>query len=279
MLQFVKMEGIGNDYIYMDGIHQRVPLDASFIQKISDRHFGIGSDGLIVILDSDVADFKMRIFNMDGSEAKMCGNGIRCFAKFVYDEQMTKKTVLKIETLSGIKTCTLHLENKEVTSVSVDMGEPETRCAKVPVKYPKDEMIAEEITVDGKDYRGTAVSMGNPHFVIETDDLNFDLAAIGPSFEKNPLFPEGVNTEFVKVLDDSHLDMRVWERGSGETKACGTGACAVAYACYLNHRTKAEADVKLLGGHLQIAYRDGHIFMTGPARTTFRGYIQEENYE
>lgn len=279
MLQFVKMEGIGNDYIYMDGIHQRVPLDSKFIRRISDRHRGIGSDGLIVILKSDVADFKMRMFNRDGSEGKMCGNGIRCFAKFVYDEHMTKKTTLQIETLSGIKTCELLFDGHQVTDVRVDMGAPVTACAQVPVNYPKDEMIDEEITVDSKSYRGTAVSMGNPHFVIETDNLDFDLAAIGPGFEKNPLFPESVNTEFVKVIDDTHLEMRVWERGSGETEACGTGACAVAYACYLNHRAANECDVKLLGGHLKIAYRDGHIFMTGPARTAFQGYLQEEEYE
>lgn len=279
MLQFVKMEGIGNDYIYMDGIHQRVPLNSEFITKISDRHRGIGSDGLIVILESDVADFKMRMFNKDGSEGKMCGNGIRCFAKFVYDEHMTKKTTLQIETLSGIKTCELLFEDKHVTDVRVDMGEPVTACKQVPVNYPKDEMINETITVAGKDYRGTAVSMGNPHFVIETDNLDFDLAAIGPDFEKNPLFPESVNTEFVKVIDDTHLSMRVWERGSGETEACGTGACAVAYACYLNHHASDDCDVLLLGGHLKIAYRDGHIFMTGPARTSFRGYLQEEDYE
>lgn len=278
MLQFTKMEGIGNDYVYMDGIHQRVPMDATFISKISDRHFGIGSDGLIVILESEVADFKMRMFNLDGSEGKMCGNGIRCFAKFVYDEHLTKKTTLQIETLSGIKTCELKIENGEVTSVTVDMGEPVTTCRDIPVVYDQEEMIDDELVISGTKYRGTAVSMGNPHLVIYRDNLDFNLEKIGPHFEKDPMFPESVNTEFVQVIDEKHLKMRVWERGSGETHACGTGACAVMYASYLNHLCGPEADVELLGGHLQIAYRDGHIFMTGPARTTFRGYIQEEDY-
>ncbi len=279
MLQFTKMEGIGNDYVYMDGIHQKVPLNAEFIKQISDRHFGIGSDGLIVILESDVADFKMRMFNLDGSEGKMCGNGIRCFAKFVYDEHLTKKTTLKIETLSGIKTCELILKDGQVTDVRVDMGAPILKPQDIPVFYDGETMIHQPIEIEGKTYYGTAVSMGNPHFVIETDDLDFDLAAIGPYFEHAEIFPESVNTEFVKILDDTHVKMRVWERGSGETWACGTGACAVAYACYLNKKCQNKVDVELLGGHLQIEYRDGTIFMTGPARTTFRGYLQEENYE
>ena len=277
MLKFLKMEGIGNDYVYFDGINQNVPTDETFIKKVSNRHIGIGSDGVIIILPSETCDFRMRMFNLDGSEGKMCGNGIRCFSKFVYDQGLTDKTTLKIETLAGIRTCELNVEDGKVTSVCVDMGEPITLCSDIPVNYSKVEMVNAPIEIDGNTYYCTAVSMGNPHVIQYVDTLDFDIEAIGPKFEHASLFPESVNTEFVKVVDREHLKMRVWERGSGETMACGTGACAVMYASYLNNKCDEKVDVELLGGHLQIELRDKKIFMTGPARTTFEGTLKEEN--
>lgn len=278
MLKFLKMEGIGNDYVYFDGINQNVPTDETFIKKVSNRHIGIGSDGVIIILPSETCDFRMRMFNLDGSEGKMCGNGIRCFSKFVYDQGLTDKTTLKIETLAGIRTCELNVEDGKVTSVCVDMGEPITLCSDIPVNYSKVEMVNAPIEIDGNTYYCTAVSMGNPHVIQYVDTLDFDIEAIGLKFEHASLFPESVNTEFVKVVDRQHLKMRVWERGSGETMACGTGACAVMYASYLNNKCDEKVDVELLGGHLQIELRDKKIFMTGPARTTFEGTLKEENY-
>ena len=278
MLKFLKMEGIGNDYVYFDGINQDVPTDETFIQKVSNRHIGIGSDGVIIILPSETCDFRMRMFNLDGSEGKMCGNGIRCFSKFVYDQGLTDKTTLKIETLAGIRTCELNVEDGKVVSVCVDMGEPITLCADIPVNYSKVEMVNAPIEIDGNTYYCTAVSMGNPHVIQYVDTLDFDIEAIGSKFEHASLFPESVNTEFVKVVDREHLKMRVWERGSGETMACGTGACAVMYASYLNNKCDEKVDVELLGGHLQIELRDKKIFMTGLARTTFEGTLKEEEY-
>ena len=272
------MEGIGNDYVYFDGINQNVPTDETFIKKVSNRHIGIGSDGVIIILPSETCDFRMRMFNLDGSEGKMCGNGIRCFSKFVYDQGLTDKTTLKIETLAGIRTCELNVEDGKVVSVCVDMGEPITLCSDIPVNYSKVEMVNAPIEIDGNTYYCTAVSMGNPHVIQYVDTLDFDIEATGPKFEHASLFPESVNTEFVKVVDREHLKMRVWERGSGETMACGTGACAVMYASYLNNKCDEKVDVELLGGHLQIELRDKKIFMTGPARTTFEGTLKEEDY-
>ncbi len=278
MLKFTKMEGIGNDYIYFDGIHQNVPLNEDFIKKISNRNFGVGSDGMIVILDSDICDFKMRMFNLDGSEGKMCGNGIRCFAKFVYDHQFTDKTYLEIETLGGIKKVWLNVENNKVVSVKVDMGEPIIKTSEIPCLFDKENMIDEALEVGGREYYVTAVSMGNPHVVIFVDDLDFDISVLGKQFETHPIFPESVNTEFVVVKDREHLSMRVWERGSGETKACGTGASAVMYASYLNGYCGTHVEVELLGGTLNIEYKDGHIYMTGPARTAYEGILNEEDY-
>lgn len=278
MLKFLKMEGIGNDYVYFDGINQNVPTDETFIKKVSNRHIGIGSDGVIIILPSETCDFRMRMFNLDGSEGKMCGNGIRCFSKFVYDQGLTDKITLKIETLAGIRTCELNVEDGKVTSVCVDMGEPITLCSDIPVNYSKVEMVNAPIEIDGNTYYCTAVSMGNPHVIQYVDTLDFDIEVIGPKFEHASLFPESVNTEFVKVVDREHLKMRVWERGSGETMACGTGACAVMYASYLNNKCDEKVDVELLGGHLQIELRDKKIFMTGPVRTTFEGTLKEEDY-
>jgi diaminopimelate epimerase len=278
MLKFTKMEGIGNDYVYFDGINQNIPMNEQFIRKLSNRNFGVGSDGMIVILKSDICDFKMRMFNLDGSEGKMCGNGIRCFAKFVYDHHLTDKTYLEIETLGGIKKVWLFVENDKVISVKVDMGKPIIKTSDIPCLYEKETMIDEAIAVGGREYYVTAVSMGNPHCVLFVDDLDFDISILGKQFETHPLFPESVNTEFVVVKDRSHLSMRVWERGSGETQACGTGACAVMYASYLNGYCDSKVDVKLLGGVLNIEYKDEHIYMTGPARTSFEGILNEEDY-
>lgn len=276
MLRFTKMEGIGNDYIYMDGIHQDVPMNPEFIKNISDRHFGIGSDGLIVILESENYDFKMRMFNLDGSEGKMCGNGIRCFAKFVYDHHLTKKTYLEIETLGGVKKVWLDENDGKIQSVKVDMGMPILKTKDIPCLFDKEEMIREPVEVHGQTYELTSVSMGNPHTVTYVDHLDFDIQAIGPYFEKLPIFPESVNTEFVEVVNRHYLKMRVWERGSGETLACGTGACAVMYASYVNGLCEDKVQVELRGGILEISYQDGHIFMTGPATTVFEGMIEEE---
>lgn len=274
-LEFTKMEGIGNDYIYVDGINQDVPMNPEFIQKISDRHFGIGSDGLIVILKSEKYDFKMRMFNIDGSEGMMCGNGIRCFAKFCYDHHLTDKKVLNIETKAGLRVVELVFDQNEVVGAKVDMQEPITICQDIPVVFDQKQMINEKVSIEGTDYYLTAVSMGNPHvvtYVDEVDDL--PLEVIGPKFEHHHIFPESVNTEFVKVIDDCHLKMRVWERGSGETMACGTGACAVMYASYLNGYCQKKTTVELLGGNLEIELLNGHIFMTGPATTVFEGKIK-----
>lgn len=273
-LNFTKMEGIGNDYIYIDGIHQDVPLDKEFIKKISDRHFGIGGDGMIVILKSDQYDFKMRMFNIDGSESKMCGNGIRCFAKFCYDHHLTNKKVLNIETKAGVRIVELIFDGDEVVGARVDMQEPVIECQKIPVLFDKDKMINEPVYIGQKEYRLTAISMGNPHVVTYVDSLNFDIKKIGKVFEQHRMFPRSVNTEFVEVINDCHLKMRVWERGSGETMACGTGACAVMYASYLNGYCKEKTTVELLGGNLDIEYKDGHIFMTGAATTVFEGKIK-----
>ena len=273
------MEGIGNDYIYVDGIHQDVIMTPAFISRISDRHFGIGSDGMIVILPSQNYDFLMRMFNRDGSEGKMCGNGIRCFAKFVYDHHLTEKTYLEIETLAGVKRVWLKVENGTVQSVRVDMGKPSLDVKMIPCLFEKTEMINEPLQINQNIYYCTAVSMGNPHVVTYVDQLDFAIEDIGPCFEKNQMFPESVNTEFVQVVSPERLKMRVWERGSGETMACGTGACAVMYASYVNGLCGRQVDVELLGGVLHIDYEDGHIFMEGPARTVFEGIMNEEDFK
>lgn len=278
MLEFTKMEGIGNDYIYIDGIHQQVPMHSTFIQNISAFHTGIGSDGMIVILSSDKADFMMRIFNRDGSEAKMCGNGIRCFAKFVYDHRLTNQTFFTIETLGGIKKVWLNVENNEVVSVKVDMGVPVLKTEDIPCVFDKKTMINETVNVHHHDYQLTAISMGNPHVVMFVDDMDFPIREIGPVFEHHEMFPEGVNTEFVQVIDRHHIKMRVWERGSEETMACGTGACASMYASYLNGYCDSHVEVELLGGVLDIEYVDDRIYMTGPAQTVFEGKLKEEEF-
>ncbi len=255
------MEGLGNDYVYLD-CTQSAPEDLPELsRKVSDRHFGIGSDGLICIFPSQVADFRMVMFNADGSQAEMCGNGIRCVGKFVYDKGMTDKTQLAIETLAGVKYLTLTVENGKVTMVTVDMGAP----AVEPVRT---------VTSGSKEYQGVPVSMGNPHFVIPVDAVkDYPLSDFAPLSAPNPAFPAGVNVEIVEIVDKGHIRMRVWERGSGETLACGTGACASAAACATQGLTGREVTVSLLGGELHIRWdeQDGHIYMTGPARTVFEG--------
>ena len=273
-MKFTKMEGCGNDYVYVDGFANKIDNPNALAEKISDRHFGVGSDGLIVINPSEVADFKMSMYNADGSEGKMCGNGIRCVAKFVYDYGMTDKEEITVETLSGIKTLQLLVEDGAVKSVRVNMGSPELIAKNVPVLSEKERVINEPLTIDGKEYGITCVSMGNPHavtFIEDTDGL--DIEKIGPKFEKNEIFPDRVNTEFIQVLDRNTVKMRVWERGSGETFACGTGACASVVAAVLNGKTDNKVTVKLLGGDLFIEYNEEEntVYMTGPARIVFTG--------
>lgn len=273
-LAFTKMEGIGNDYIYIDGIHQDVPLDVEFIKKISNRHFGIGSDGMIVVLPSKKYDFTMRMFNQDGSEAMMCGNGIRCFAKFCYDHKLTDKKTLMIDTKAGLRKVELCFKDKEVIGARVDMGIPILETKEIPCLFNKEKMLHEPIIIEGTMYHLTAISMGNPHVIQFVESLDIDIEKIGPLFEHHAMFPKSVNTEFVQVICDDYVKMRVWERGSGETLACGTGACAVMLASYLNGYTKDKVTVELLGGCLEIEYIDKHIYMEGPATTVFQGTIE-----
>lgn len=284
-MKFTKMHGCGNDYVYVDCTKEVIPDIAATAVRVSDRHFGIGSDGLILIKSSEVADFEMDMYNADGSRGKMCGNGIRCVAKYVYDHGLTNKTEITVDTQAGIKTLQLTVCDGKVSKVRVDMGEPVLIPQEIPVKASvlgladdrREAIVAQPFTVANSSYDITCVSMGNPHCItfIDEDVRSFPLEAIGALFEKHELFPEGVNTEFVNIIDKEHLRMRVWERGSGETLACGTGACAVAVASYLNGFTGRKVDVELMGGHLEIVYdaATNHVFMTGPATEVFSGEI------
>lgn len=277
-MKFTKMQGIGNDYVYVNCFKEKVEDPGEAAIKVSDRHFGIGSDGLILIKPSEVADFQMDMYNADGSRGAMCGNGIRCVAKYVYDYGLTDKTSVSVETASGIKYLDLTVENGKVALVKVNMGAPILEAAKIPIVSEKEQVINEPLLVDGKEYRITGVSMGNPHAITYIDDVKgLDIEKIGPKFESHPAFPDRVNTEFVKVLDDHTVEMRVWERGSGETLACGTGACAVAVASILNGYVKEEeVTVKLLGGDLKIYWdrEENLVYMTGPAAVVFDGEIE-----
>lgn len=276
-MKFTKMQGIGNDYVYVNCFEETVADPERVSEIISDRHFGIGADGLVLIMPSDKADFRMRMFNADGSEGNMCGNATRCIGKFVYDNHLTDKTSITLETRSGIKKLTLYPENGKVKTVLVDMGKAVLKPADIPMNVSGDTFINKPITVDGKEVFITAVSMGNPHAVTYVDDVDsLELEKLGPSFENHPLFPERVNTEFIKILDESTMQMRVWERGSGETWACGTGACAATAASVLNgyFPHDKEITVKLRGGDLFITYKsDGTVLMRGPAETVFTGEI------
>ena len=279
MLTFSKMHGIGNDYIYINCFKETVTDPEKLSVFLSDVRFGVGSDGLVLILPSEKADFRMRIFNADGSEAMMCGNATRCIGKYVYDMGMTNKTEISLETNSGIKYLTLYpgADNK-IESVKVDMGRAILVPKEIPVNSDLDRFIAQPVTVDGKEYTMTCVSMGNPHAVVFLPDINsLDLEKIGPSFEHHPLFPDRVNTEFVRVIDDHTLQMRVWERGSGETFACGTGTCATVVAAVLNGYCKKEEEilVHLRGGDLRIIYHDNEtVTMIGPATYVFEGKME-----
>lgn len=284
-MKFTKMHGCGNDYVYVDCTKEVIPDIAATAVRVSDRHFDIGSDGLILIKSSEVADFEMDMYNADGSRGKMCGNGIRCVAKYVYDHGLTNKTEITVDTQAGIKTLQLTVCDGKVSKVRVDMGEPVLIPQEIPVKASvlgladdrREAIVAQPFTVANSSYDITCVSMGNPHCItfIDEDVRSFPLEAVGSLFEKHELFPEGVNTEFVNIIDKEHLRMRVWERGSGETLACGTGACAVAVASYLNGFTGRKVDVELMGGHLEIVYdaATNHVFMTGPATEVFSGEI------
>lgn len=274
MLQFTKMQGAGNDYIYVDGFREMISDYRKAAIKLSDRHYGIGSDGLVIILPSDTCDFRMRMFNSDGSESEMCGNASRCVARYVYEKGLTDKTSITLETGAGTIILNLNLKNDLVEDVTVDMGEPVLKASLIPVVSEKDIVLNEEIELADRIWRMTCVSMGNPHAVLFTSNLKeLDLPVIGPAFENHLLFPKRINTEFVEVIDSKTLNMRVWERGAGETLACGTGACAVLVASVLNGYTKREATIHLSGGSLKIRWdeADSHIYMTGPAEFVFDG--------
>lgn len=276
-MKFTKMEGLGNDYVYVNCFEETVEDPKRVAIKVSDRHFGIGSDGLILIKPSEVADFCMDMYNADGSQSEMCGNGIRCVAKYVYDYGLTDKTSISVETLAGIKYLDLKIENGKAVMITVNMGSPELIAEKVPVKSDEEKVIDETIVVGTKEYRMTCVSMGNPHCIVFVDDTkHFPLEEVGPLFENHEVFPNRVNAEFIQILDRNTVNMRVWERGSGETLACGTGACATAVACCLNGHTEDEVTVHLLGGDLHIKWdREANlVYMTGPARVVFDGEIE-----
>ena len=273
-MKFTKMQGLGNDYVYVNCFQEKIENPSELSIKVSDRHFGIGADGLILIKPSDVADFEMEMYNADGSQGAMCGNGIRCVAKYVYDYGLTDKTSITVNTKSGIKYLDLTIENGKAVQIRVNMGAPILEASRIPVISSKEMVINEPVLVDGKEYHITAVSMGNPHAVTYIDDVKgLEIEKIGPKFENHEIFPDRVNTEFVKVLDSHTVEMRVWERGSGETLACGTGACAVAVASILNGLTEEEVTVKLLGGDLKIRWdrKENLVYMTGPAEVVFDG--------
>ena len=270
------MHGLGNDYVYVNCFEEKIDNPPAVARFVSDRHFGIGSDGLIMINPSKTADFEMEMYNADGSRGEMCGNGIRSVAKYVYDYGLTDKTQISVETLGGIKYLDLTVEDGKVSLVKVDMGKPELEADLIPIISEREQVIDEPIEVDGKEYHMTGVSMGNPHAVIYVDDVKgLDLEKIGSKFENHERFPKRINTEFVHCIDRQTVEMRVWERGSGETLACGTGACAVAVSSILNNLTDTQVTVKLLGGDLQIEWdrEKDRVFMTGPATVVFDGVI------
>lgn len=277
-MKFTKMHGCGNDYVYVNGFTEKVADKPKAVVALSDRHFGIGSDGVIFINPSQQADFEMEMYNADGTRAEMCGNGIRCVGKYVYDHGMTDKTSITVESFGKVKYLDLTVENGKVVKVKVNMGKPELTAKDVPVVSVHEQVIDEEIIVKEKSYRMTCVSMGNPHAVVFMDDVeHLAIKEIGPYFENHERFPNRTNTEFVQVIDDSHVKMRVWERGTGETLACGTGCCATAVACVLNRLTGAHVTVQVLGGEIEIYWdqKENLVYMTGPAVTVFEGETEE----
>ena len=278
-MKFTKMHGCGNDYVYVNCFEETVENPGLVSKKISDRHFGIGSDGLILICPSNIADFRMEMYNSDGSEGAMCGNGVRCIAKYVFDYGLTDKTYVSLETKAGIKYLDMTVKDGKVAMVKVDMGAPITKPDQIPAISDKEIIVDEPITVDGQEYRITCVSMGNPHGVVFVDDTDsIDIEKIGPKFEHHEMFPDRTNTEFIQIIDRNNIKMRVWERGAGETLACGTGTCASVYACILNGLTEKSVDVHLLGGCIHIDYDEekNTIYMTGPAEVAFDGEIKLE---
>ncbi len=279
-MRFTKMQGLGNDYVYVNCMEEKIKDPSETARFVSDRHFGIGSDGLILICPSEAADFEMVMYNADGSRGEMCGNGIRCVAKYVYDYGLTDKERISVETLGGIKDLELTVEDGKVSLVKVDMGVPGLAPEEIPMvpgASGQKWIVDEPFLVGDQEYRVTGVSMGNPHAVVYVEDVGkIEIEKIGPLFENHERFPNRVNTEFVKVLDENTIEMRVWERGSGETLACGTGACAAAAASMLNGLTKEQVTVKLAGGDLLIRWdkESGHVFMTGPAAVVYDGKIE-----
>lgn len=272
------MHGCGNDYIYVNGFEEHIDDEAKAAVIVSDRHFGIGADGLIIIKPSDIADFEMVMYNADGSRAQMCGNGIRCVAKYVYENGLTDKKSISVVSMGAVKYIDLNVDNGAVVSVKVDMGKPILRASDIPVICDKERAVNEKIKVNGEEYEMTCVSMGNPHAVVFTDIpvAELELEKIGPAFEHHPAFPERVNTEFVNLRGRKNLDMRVWERGTGETLACGTGTCASVVAAIINGYADNEVTVHLRGGELEISWsgnEEDSVFMTGPATTVFSGEI------
>ncbi|MGE5575682.1 MAG: diaminopimelate epimerase [Syntrophothermus sp.] len=285
-MHFVKMHGIGNDYVYIDGFREKVDQPEELARKVSDRHFGIGSDGLILILPSETADLRMRMFNADGSESEMCGNGIRCVAKYGYDHGLARKEQIAVETLAGIKTLDLvEIKDGKAEKIRVDMGRPRLSRAEIPMvvgseEDPAGKVINQPLVVDGQTLKITGVSMGNPHCVLFVDDTETaPVHELGPRIERHPAFPARTNVEFCQVIDEEHLKMRVWERGSGETLACGTGACATAVAGVLNGHARRRVTIQLLGGTLEIYWNpeDDHVYMTGPAVEVFAGEFDPRN--
>lgn len=281
MLNFTKMQGLGNDYIYMDAINQKITNKSELAKYVSDRHFGIGGDGLILICKSDTADFKMQMFNQDGSEAEMCGNGIRCVGKFVYDKGLTNKENITIETLAGIKRLILYPQNGEIEKVKVNMGSPILDPKKIPVNSNLNPVNNLKLYADEKEFIFTCVSMGNPHAITFLNEKikELDICRYGKILETDNAFPNKSNIEFINIIDKNNIEMRVWERGTGETLACGTGACASVVASVLNNYTARKVNVHLLGGTLEIEWNenDNNVYMIGSATTVFEGKIKERN--
>lgn len=280
-MKFTKMHGIGNDYIYINCFEETVENPSELSIRVSNRNFGIGSDGLILIKPSKDADCCMDMYNADGSRAEMCGNGIRCVAKYVYDHRIVEKEEIKVETLGGIKDIRLTIEDGKAVMAAVNMGQPELRPEKIPVDFNGERVVSEPLWVNGKEYFITCVSMGNPHAIVYVEDTDsLDLEKIGPEFENHKKFPNRINTEFVQIIDRSHLKMRVWERGSGETLACGTGACASAVATMLNGKADRKVDMELKGGHLTIEWNpeDNCVYLTGPAKEVYNGELCDDAF-
>ena len=276
-MRFTKMHGLGNDYIYINAFEEEIENPEELSLKISDRHFGIGSDGIVLIMPSKTSDFRMRMFNSDGSEAEMCGNASRCVAKYVYDVGLTDKEEITLETLAGVKILKMHLNDGKVDKVTVNMGQPIIKSKDIPVLHSKEEIIDEALNIEGKEHRITCVSMGNPHCIIYVDKVSsFNVEEVGLKIENHEIFPKRINAEFAEIIDRKNINMRAWERGSGETLACGTGACATLVASVLNDYADRKATLHLLGGDLEIEWNeaDNNVYMTGPATTVFQGEIE-----